>query len=44
MGWVPEDDAIRLHDIEGKSLLEIINSPTIDAVKRCLAEMGILIP
>lgn len=43
MGWVPEDDTIRLQDIEGKSLLEISSSPAIDAVKNCLAEMGILI-
>lgn len=36
LGWVPEDDTIRSFDIEGKSILEINDSPAIQAVKSCL--------
>lgn len=41
LGWIPEDDAIRSFDIEGRSLLEIGDSPALVAVKDCLHEMGI---
>jgi CO dehydrogenase maturation factor len=37
MGWVPEDDTIRSFDIEGRSILEIENSPAVDAVENCLS-------
>lgn len=36
LGWIPEDDTIRSFDIEGKSILEINDSPAIQAVKNCL--------
>ncbi|MBC2716580.1 MAG: AAA family ATPase [Desulfobacteraceae bacterium] len=41
LGWVPEDDTIRSFDIEGKSILEIKDSPAIKSVKNCLSEIGI---
>jgi CO dehydrogenase maturation factor len=41
LGWIPEDDTIRSFDIEGRSILEIDNSPAIAAVENCLSEMGI---
>ena len=42
LGWVPEDDIIRSQDIVGKSILEITDSPAIDAVKTAclLSEYG----
>ena len=43
LGWVPEDDTIRSFDIEGKSILEIKDSPAIQAVKNCLYEIGLLV-
>ena len=43
MGWVPEDETIRSYDIEGKSILEIHDSPVVRAVKNCLSEIGILV-
>jgi CO dehydrogenase maturation factor len=39
LGWIPEDDTIRSFDIEGKSILEIDESPAITAVKNCLNVM-----
>ncbi len=42
LGWVPEDETIRSYDIEGKSILEIDDSPAIAAVEKCLSEMGLL--
>jgi CO dehydrogenase maturation factor len=41
LGWVPEDETIRSHDIEGKSILDIKDSPAMQAVKNCLSEIGI---
>lgn len=41
LGWIPEDDTIRSFDIEGRSILEIDDSPAVAAVKNCLQEMGI---
>lgn len=41
LGWVPEDDTIRSFDIEGRSILEIDDSPAIAAVENCLSEMGL---
>ena len=43
LGWVPEDDTIRSFDIEGKSILEIEDSPAMQAVKKCLSEIGLRI-
>jgi len=36
LGWIPEDDTIRSFDIEGRSILEIKDSPAFAAVKSCL--------
>jgi CO dehydrogenase maturation factor len=41
LGWIPEDDTIRSFDIDGRSILEIDDSPAIAAVENCLSEMGI---
>ena len=41
LGWVPEDETIRSFDIEGKSILEIDDSPVTAAVEKCLIEMGL---
>jgi CO dehydrogenase maturation factor len=41
IGWVPEDDTIRSFDIEGRSILEIEDSPAMDAVKTCLSVIGL---
>ncbi|RJP86910.1 MAG: cobyrinic acid a,c-diamide synthase [Desulfobacteraceae bacterium] len=41
LGWIPEDDTIRSFDIEGKSILEIDDSPAMAAVKNCLREIGL---
>ncbi len=41
LGWIPEDDTIRSFDIDGRSILEIDNSPAITAVENCLREMGL---
>ncbi len=41
LGWIPEDDTIRSFDIDGRSILEIEDSPAMDAVKNCLSEMGL---
>lgn len=41
LGWIPEDDTIRSFDIEGRSILEIDDSPAIAAVENCLREMGL---
>ena len=41
LGWVPEDDTIRQTDIDGSSLLEIEDGPAMEAVRGCLAEIGI---
>jgi CO dehydrogenase maturation factor len=39
LGWIPEDNTIRSFDIDGRSLLEIDDSPAIAAVKNCLNAM-----
>jgi CO dehydrogenase maturation factor len=39
LGWIPEDNTIRSFDIEGRSILEIDDSPAIAAVKNCLEAM-----
>ncbi|MCU0598538.1 MAG: AAA family ATPase [Desulfobacterales bacterium] len=36
LGWIPEDNAIRSFDMDGRSILELENSPAMDAVKNCL--------
>lgn len=36
LGWIPEDNTIRSYDIEGRSILEIDDSPAFAAVKSCL--------
>lgn len=41
IGWIPEDDAIRSFDIEGKSLLEIPDCSAMLASKKCLTAMGL---
>lgn len=43
LGWVPEDDAIRSADIEGKSILSIQDSEAIGYTKACLEKVGIKI-
>jgi CO dehydrogenase maturation factor len=39
LGWIPEDNTIRSFDIDGRSILEIDDSPAIAAVKNCLKAM-----
>lgn len=39
LGWIPEDNTIRSFDIDGRSILEIDDSPAIAAVKNCLNVM-----
>lgn len=39
LGWIPEDNTIRSFDIDGRSILEIDDSPAIAAVKNCLNAM-----
>jgi CO dehydrogenase maturation factor len=41
LGWIPEDDTIRSFDIEGRSILEIDDSPAMVAVENCLREIGL---
>jgi CO dehydrogenase maturation factor len=41
LGWIPEDNTIRSFDIEGRSILEMEDSPAMDAVKNCLGEIGL---
>ncbi len=36
MGWIPEDDAIRLADAKGESILEIADNPATIALRGCL--------
>ena len=42
LGWIPEDNTIRTFDIEGKSILEIPDSPAIRASRNCLDEIGLI--
>ena len=41
LGWIPEDDTIRSFDIDGRSILEIDDSPAVAAVENCLRAMGL---
>jgi len=41
LGWIPEDNTIRSFDIDGRSILEIEDSPAMAAVENCLAEIGL---
>lgn len=41
LGWIPEDDRVRTRDIEGKSLLDMAESPALHALRNCLAELGV---
>lgn len=41
LGSVPEDDAIRRSDIEGRSLLELSDCPALTAIRGCLVAMGL---
>ncbi|MBT4639646.1 MAG: AAA family ATPase [Deltaproteobacteria bacterium] len=41
LGWIPEDDTLRSFDIEGRSILEIDDSPVITAVRNCLGKIGL---
>ncbi|MGD9975527.1 MAG: AAA family ATPase [Desulfatirhabdiaceae bacterium] len=43
LGWIPEDDTIRSYDIDGRSILEIDDSPVITAMKNSLAKIGLQI-
>ena len=36
LGWVPEDDVIRICDIEGRSILKIPDCAALGAVENCL--------
>jgi len=41
LGWIPEDDTIRDFDIEGRSILDIDESPALEVVKKYLAAIGL---
>lgn len=43
LGWIPEDETLRAYDIKGKSILEIQDTPALQAIKNCLSEMEILV-
>ena len=36
LGWVPEDDVIRVCDIQGRSILDLPDCAALDAVEKCL--------
>jgi CO dehydrogenase maturation factor len=40
-GWIPEDNTIRSFDIDGRSILEIEDSPAMDAVKDCMDKIDL---
>ena len=42
LGWVPESEFIREYDLEGRSILEMEESKTIQAVGSCLKRMDLL--
>lgn len=39
LGWVPEDDAVRACDMEGRSILEMADFPALAAINTCLEAM-----
>jgi CO dehydrogenase maturation factor len=41
LGWIPEDNTLRSFDIDGRSILEIDDTPAISALKNCLSEIGL---
>ncbi|MBU3917736.1 AAA family ATPase [bacterium] len=41
LGWIPEDDTIRVCDIKGESILGLDDCPAIQATKECMISMGL---
>jgi len=41
LGWLPEDDRLRDADIKGESLLDLPDTPAFEALKSCLAALGL---
>ena len=41
LGWVPEDDTIRMIDIEGRSILDVPDGPAAFAAKDCITALGV---
>lgn len=41
LGFIPEDDLIRQFDMEGKSLLDLPDTPALSAIRECLQGMAI---
>ena len=41
LGWVPEDDAVRNHDILGLRLLDAPECPALASVRSCLMRLGV---
>ncbi len=41
LGWIPEDDAVRTFDMEGRSLLTLPDCRALRAVKSCMALLGL---
>jgi CO dehydrogenase maturation factor len=39
LGWVPEDDVIRVCDIQGRSILDLPDCAALDAVEKCLVAL-----
>ncbi len=39
LGWIPDDDVIRMADIAGSSLLEIADCPATEALRACLNKL-----
>ncbi len=39
LGWVPEDDTIREHDIRGKTIFDLPEGPLLAAVRNCLRRL-----
>jgi CO dehydrogenase maturation factor len=44
IGWIPESDLIRECDMDGRSILELVEaSPIDDSVTQCMENLGILV-
>ena len=41
LGWVPEDDVIRICDIQGRSILDLTGCDALDAVEKCLIALEV---
>jgi CO dehydrogenase maturation factor len=42
LGWIPEDEEIRNYNLQGRSILDIPETPFFNSVRDCLCSLGIL--